>query len=74
MWRKPNTELETKHIRATVKHGGANMMIWGSMATSGVETLHFIESTMDRFGYLDILKQNLHASVEKLSLGNNFIF
>lgn len=44
------------------------------MAASGVGRLHFVESTMDRFVYLDILKSKLRESVTALGLGNDFIF
>lgn len=74
VWRKKNTELETRNLRATVKHGGGSVMVWGAMAASGAGELQFIETTMDRFGYLDILQQKLHASAQKLDLGQNFIF
>lgn len=74
VWRKPNTALNPKNLTPTVKHGGGNVMVWGSMASSGVGNLVFIDSTMDKYGYLNILKENLHSSAQKLGLGNNFIF
>lgn len=39
-----------------------------------VGILHFIESTMDRWVYLKVLKSNLRESVTELGIGNNFIF
>lgn len=74
VWRKPNDELNMKNVVPTVKHGGGNVMVWGCMAASGVGKLHFIESTMDRWIYLDVLKTNLRQSVTSMGIGNDFIF
>lgn len=74
VWRKPNQEYNIKNITPTVKHGGGSVMVWGCMAANGVGNLVFIESTMDRFKYLDILKENLNASAEKLELGPDYVF
>lgn len=43
-------------------------MIWGCMAASGAGQLQFIDSTTDRWGYSNTLKNNLKQSAEKLSL------
>lgn len=74
VWRKPNTELEPKHLQGTAKHGGGGVMVWGCMAASGVGELEFIEGNMDKIKYLDILKNNLKKSAESLGLGNSYYF
>lgn len=74
VWRKPNTEMLLKNLTPTVKHGSGSVMVWGCMAGNGVGELHFIEGIMDKFVYLDILKTNFTASVEKLGLSANYIF
>lgn len=74
MWRKPNTEFEPKNTRATVKHGGGSVMVWGCMSSAGVGNLHFIDGKMDRFVYLNILKNNVKQSAEKLGIKDNFAF
>ncbi|GFW64292.1 transposable element Tc1 transposase [Trichonephila clavipes] len=33
VWRKPNTALDPKNLRPTVKHGGDSVMVWGCMAS-----------------------------------------
>ncbi|KAJ4447687.1 hypothetical protein ANN_09695 [Periplaneta americana] len=43
VWRKPKEEMKTKNLRATVKHGRGNVMIWGCMSASVVGELVFIE-------------------------------
>lgn len=74
VWRKPNTELEKNNVVSTVKHGGGGVMVWGCMAAGGVGNLVFIDGTMNKYDYLNILKENLHQSVQKLNLGNSFYF
>ena len=46
----------------------------GCMSGSGVGKLTFIESTMNRYDFINILKQNLHQSAEKLGLSRSFYF
>lgn len=74
VWRTPNSELEKRNMVGTVKHGGGSVMVWGCMSASGTGNLEFIETTMNRFGYLNILKNNLRNSAQKLGLEGSFIF
>lgn len=74
VWRRPNTELELKNLTPTVKHGGGNVMAWGCFSANGVGNLVFIETIMDRFGYLTVLKNNLKASAQKLGIERDFLF
>lgn len=74
VWRKPNTELQNKNLKPTVKHGGGSVMVWACMSSSGVGNLQFIENTMDKNMYLDILKANLLQSAEKLGIRDEFRF
>lgn len=72
VWRQPNTQLQPKNMRGTVKHGGGHVMVWGAMSSSGVGNLVFIEGNMDKNMYLDILKENLVQSAEKLNIKDCF--
>lgn len=74
VWRKPNTELQKQNLKATVKHGGGSVMVWACMSAAGVGNLIFIEETMNKSVYLDILKNNLLQSAEKLGIRHNFRF
>ncbi|XP_055643780.1 transposable element Tcb1 transposase [Toxorhynchites rutilus septentrionalis] len=73
VWRKSGTELQPQNLVPTVKHGGGNQM-WGSMVASGPGTMEFIDSTMNKMGYLNILKHNLQAFVDKLGLPRDYWF
>lgn len=74
IWRSKNSAFEEKNVTGTVKHGGGSVMVWGCMAASGVGNLVFIENTMNKEGYLAILKENLAPSVDKLMLPRSWIF
>lgn len=74
IWRTRNTALAEGNVVSTVKHGGGSVMVWGCMAAGGVGNLTFIESTMNKIDYLNILKNNLRPSVEKLSLDRSWVF
>lgn len=74
VWRKPNEELKKENINPTVKHGSGNILLWGCVAASGVGKIHFIDSIMDKWVYLDILRKNLKESVTQLGLENDYIF
>lgn len=74
VWRKPNTQLNKENLCPTVKHGGGNVMVWGCMAANGVGKLQFIDTTMDKFQYLNILNENLKPSVNKLGLQDVYCF
>ncbi|KAJ4443512.1 hypothetical protein ANN_05184 [Periplaneta americana] len=58
--RKPKEEMKTKNLRATVKYGRRNVMIWGCMSASGVGELLFIEDLMKKEDYLHLLQHNLN--------------
>lgn len=74
VWRQPNTELQIKNLRGTVKHGGGHVMVWGCMSSAGVGKLEFIESTMTKEVYLDLLQRNLLQSAEDLGIRDTFRF
>lgn len=73
VWRKPNTELQEKNLRPTVKHSDS-VMVWACMAASGVGNLEFIDGIMGNRMYLGILRRNLKESALKLGLQNNFTY
>ena len=40
----------------TVKHGGGNVIVWGSFSWCGVGPLHRIQGTIDQHMYKEILE------------------
>ena len=73
-WKKKGEALQEKHIQSTVKHGGAGVMVWGCMSAAGVGELVFIDEVMDKNIYLNILKDNLHKSAQKLGIESDYFF
>ena len=55
---KKNTALQAQNVLLTVKHGGGSVMVYGTMAASGVAILRFIDKIMDQRMYLDNLKDS----------------
>ncbi|GBM62500.1 hypothetical protein AVEN_145985-1 [Araneus ventricosus] len=47
-------------------------MVWGCSAASGMGNLVFSENNMDQYKYLNILKENLKVSAQKLGIQNIF--
>lgn len=74
IWRKSKQELNPKNLQSTVKHGGGGVMVWGCMSSRGVGKLVIIEGIMDKYLYLNILKENLKESANLLGIGNGFYF
>lgn len=74
VWRRPNEEFEIQNLNSTVKHGGQSVMVWGCMSAAGVGNLAFIEGNMNKYDYINILKNNLRDSAEKLGILNSFKF
>lgn len=74
VWRHTGERYLPKYTQGTVKHGGGNVLVWGCMSGSATGRLEIIRGIMDRFVYLNILKNNLEQSVQKLNLPNNYYF
>ena len=58
---------------ATVKHGGKSVMVWGTMARSGVGSLHFVEGSLNSEAYIKILRKYVKKDAREL-VGRRFIF
>jgi hypothetical protein len=74
VWRKPHEEYSMECTVPTVKHGGGSIMVWGSIAGSGVGNLVFIDGIMDQYVYKNILEENLLQSADKLCIADEFWF
>lgn len=74
VWRKTNEELNPRNLKPTVKFGGGSIMVWGCMSGNGVGDLVFIDDTMNKEAYLNILRGHLKQSARHLGIANNFHF
>lgn len=74
VWRQTGEAYRLSCMRGTVKFGGGNVMVWGSMAANGVGRLEFIDTTMNAQLYCQILDDHLFQSADKLSMPPDFIF
>ena len=74
VWRTSKDAYKKGMIQSTVKHGGGNTLVWGCFSYSGIGNLVEINGIMTGLGYLDIIKDNLQVSAEKMNIGDNFIF
>jgi len=61
---KKNCEINPNNLSPTVKHSGGSVMV--CMSARGIGKLYFIEGTINHKMYIDILKNNLAISAEKL--------
>ena len=74
VWRKRNAEYNPKNTFPTVKHGGGNLMLWGSFSAKGTGLLHRIMGRMNGAMYQEILGDNLLSSVRALKMGHGWVF
>ena len=65
--------LNEKYMTPTVKFFGGKIFLWGCFSFNGVGNLNFIEGTMDKYQYVDILSNNIASLAEKMGL-NEYIF
>jgi transposase len=73
VWREPHKKLDSKYVETTVKFGRGSVMVWGCFSSKGMGRLVFIEEIMDRYLYLDILRNNLRDSARIMGL-DDFTF
>lgn len=74
VWRKKNQELHPSNLKATVKHGGQSVMVWGCMTAFGVGDLVFIDGKLNAEKYRDLLRTHLRQSADKLGILDSFKF
>jgi transposase len=71
--RRKGERLIDDCISSTVKHGGGNIMVWGSISGTGLGGLVKIDGIMDKKVYHNILVRHAVPSGLRL-IGNNFVF
>jgi len=63
-WYRDTTNLETRTVSQTQKHGGGSVMVWGCFSCQGVGFLCQIKGIMDSKLYLEILQDELMKSIK----------
>ena len=71
--RPPNTDFDPRHTIKTVKHGGGNIKIWGCFSFRGVGPLFWIQETMTKEIYRDIL-ENVMLPYARSNMGEGWKF
>ena len=65
VWRKPLTALENKNLIPAVKYGKLSVMVWGYISSKEVDVIRILDEIMTKEVYLDILNNELIASIKK---------
>ena len=71
--RRPGERFSEECIVPTVKNGGGKIMVWGTMARSGVGSLTVIEGRLNSEAYIRIVKRYVRKDGKKL-VGRRYIF
>lgn len=64
VWKLPGEELNDRLVKGTLKFGGGSLMMWGCMSWEGVGYGCKIDGKMDADIYVQILKDELQASLK----------
>lgn len=57
--------MKIQNIQPTVKFRKGSQMIWGCITASGAGNIVFMDLKMDKWDYLNILKNNVKQSAKK---------
>lgn len=71
--RKLYTELKEENVMPKIKHGGGEVMLLEYIEALGVGNLVVREGTMSQYSYIDISKENLQQSADKLGLTQTYV-
>jgi len=65
VWRENGKRFNLENLVPTVKHGGGGVMVWGCFCGTGLGPLVLVEGKLNRFGYIQILENNLLPWIHK---------
>ena len=66
-----NQELSPRYTLKTAKHGGGNVIVWGSYSWCGVGPLHRIQGTIDQHMYKEILENDPKHTAKSVKMWFN---
>src|SRR5436189_6242119 len=72
--RRDGERYKDQNVKVTVKHGGGSLMVWGVITRWGTGRLIRVEGNMDRFQYVNILKQGLLGTLSDYGLSPDSIY
>jgi transposase len=72
-WIRDGEELQPRHVKQTVKHGGGSIMMWGCMTWHGIGYCCRINGKMDQQMYLQILGDELLQTIEYYNMDQNHV-
>jgi uncharacterized protein (DUF2267 family) len=71
-WIRDGEQLQPKHVKVTVKHGGGSIMIWSALTYAGTGWMCKIDGNMDKTLYKEILQdeqdRTINFAAEELNL------
>lgn len=70
---RPGERFSEECIVLTVKHGGGKVMVWGTMAQSGVGSLTVVEGRLNSEAYIKLIKKYVKKDARQL-IGRRFTF
>jgi hypothetical protein len=75
VWDDLPGRLTSRTVQGTVKFGGGSVMVWSCMSWNGPGYIAMIDETLDSQLYIQILKEDLHMSIEDWGIAKEeFIF
>lgn len=71
-WSAPGEGLTSRAVQPTIKFGGGNIMVWGSLTSAGVGKLAKIDGKMNALQYVEILVHNPTPTLQACAILPDF--
>ena len=70
-WIRDGEQLQNRHCKLSVKHGGGNIKVWSCITYHGVGWLTMIDEILDKELYLKILQEDLMKTIADYGMDEN---